>query len=149
MPRGRPVALLAASIVCGLAVACSSLSSAPIATKDRVIHDVDATDLPPQPDADLPPDSPFAPVESSTTLGTEYDAYAVLTICAPKSAADAAPQQAGATSSDAGATGACEPMPSACENEPDCLCLFHALAAEIPCEYPHCSMDDGFKLYCP
>jgi hypothetical protein len=124
--------------------ACSSLSSAPIATKDRVIHDVDATSLPPQPDAALGPDSPFAP-DDSGDFGAYYDASAILSICAATPAADAS-QEREAASADASS---CDPLPSACENEPDCECLFRVLASQIPCAYPHCSIDNGFKLYCP
>jgi len=156
MPAGRPIASLAVAAASGVAIACGSLSSAPIATKDRVIHDVDATELPPQPTVDLPPDSPFAPVEASSAFGSYYDAYAVLTICAPTPAPDAASDgkkgaanDAAYSTVDAAVSSACTPMPSACENEPDCECLFRALATEIPCEYPHCSAENGFTLYCP
>jgi hypothetical protein len=69
---------------------------------------------------------------------------------------DAAPVDDAATASDvasypsgAGSSAACETMPAACANEPDCECLFQALAAKIPCSYPHCSAVDGFQIYCP
>lgn len=69
---------------------------------------------------------------------------------------DAAPVEDAATTSDVssypsgtGSSAACEAMPAACANEPDCECLFRALAAKIPCSYPHCSAVDGFQIYCP
>ncbi len=151
----RHAVLLALGAVYGPA-ACSSLSGQPLGTGDHVLHDVDATSLPPQPTQDVPPDSPFAPVDGSSAYGMS-DGYSpgVLTICASSGSdlADAAqePDAAGSgagTGSD-GASTPCEPLPAACANEPDCVCLFRALAAEIQCPYPHCATDHGFKIYCP
>jgi hypothetical protein len=171
MAWGRTVATFALGVM-SLAAACATLSSAPLGSGDRVIVDVDATTLPPQPTQNVPPDSPFAPVDGSRGYGPEYDAYALLTVCssnlvpdasaegagppAPSRGSDAealrdgeavsdAPSYAGAASASAG----CEPLPAACANEPDCECLLRVLAAKIPCPYPHCSVDNGFKMYCP
>lgn len=157
MPRARLVASFVVAAICAVAAACSGISSTPIATKDNVIHDVDATELPPQPDGALPPDSPFAPLDSSSAFGSEYDAYAVLTVCSANPVTDAAAGKTTKASDAAYSAGGgtpCQPLPAACQNEPDCNCLFTALAAQIPCSYPHCSVGGtegggDFELYCP
>jgi hypothetical protein len=123
---------------------------------DRVFVDVEASTLPPQPDADLDPDGIFAPVDSSAMYGTRYgDASAALTICAR---ADGGQSTAdGATGSspypaDGGAATGCVPFPASCASatEPDCVCLFKAFAAQIPCAYPSCGVGkNGFDIYCP
>lgn len=173
MAWGRSIASLALGSVFA-AAACSSSSSsspAPLGVGDDVHVDVDATAAPPQPNQNVPPDSPFAPVDGSSAYGAAYDANAVLTICASSASSDAsdsvkpvAAQESGAPAAydagsaadaaasyggDGGPSAACSPLPAACANEPDCECLFRVLAAEIPCSYPHCSVDKGYKVYCP
>ena len=76
MAWGRTVATFALGVM-SMAAACGTLSSAPLGNGDRVIGDVDATKLPPQPTENVPPDSPFAPVDGSRSYGPEYDAYAL------------------------------------------------------------------------
>ena len=155
MARGRLVVFLVSGALGG--AACSSATTGkPLGTGDRVFVDVEASTLPPQPDADLDPDGIFAPVDSSAVYGTQYgDAYAELTIC-PRS--DGGPLAAdGATGSsgyraDGGAAAGCVPFPASCASatEPDCVCLFSAFAAQIPCAYPSCgAAKNGFDIYCP
>jgi hypothetical protein len=151
MARGRLIVLLA---VCG-AVACGSQSTAPLGKGDTVYVDVEASTLPDQPDAYLA-DSPFAPVDGSGIYGANYDdaAAPVLSVCAPPdgsagSASDGSASGApdGAAS---GAAAACTAFPAACMSQPDCVCLFKAFAAQIPCPYPSCGvLKDGFDIYCP
>jgi hypothetical protein len=171
MAWGRSVATLALGVLF-TAAACGTLSGAPLGNGDRVIGDVDATQLPPQPSENVPPDSPFAPVDGSRSYGSEYDAYALLTVCSSSLVPDASAEGAGPSApsrgsdaealldgeavsdapsypGDAPASASCEPLPAACANEPDCECLLRVLAAKIPCPYPHCSVDNGFKMYCP
>ena len=171
MAWGRSIASLALGSVFA-AAACSGSSSSPppLGVGDDVHVDVDATAAPPQPNQNVPPGSPFAPVDGSTTYGAAYDANAVLTICASSPSSDASDavkpvtaQESGAPAAydagivadaasyggDGASPAACNPLPAACANEPDCECLFRVLSAEIPCSYPHCSVDKGYKIYCP
>lgn len=152
MARGRLVVFLVSGAIGG--AACSSATtSKPLGTGDRVFVDVEASTLPPQPDADLDPDGIFAPVDSSAIYGKRYgDAYAALTVCARadggQSAADGA--TGSAYPADGGAATGCVPFPASCATEPDCACLFRALAAQIPCAYPSCGVaKNGFDVYCP
>ncbi len=158
----------------GVAACSGNSSGRPLGMGDDVHTDVDATVLPPQPNQVAPPDSPFARVDGSGAYGAVYDAYAALTICGSMRSSDASspvsdsarpadthesdaaeaddggmPADGASYGGDDASSAACVPLPAACANEPDCPCLFRALAAEIPCSYPHCSVDDGFKIYCP
>ena len=151
MARGRLVAWVVSSMLVAVA-ACSNEtgSNKPLGNGDLLIVDVDATDLPDQPDAS--PDDVFAQDDVQTAY-EEGDAYAVLTICAPPDggsgaggkakAGDAAAYEGGAPAA------ACQPLPAACTSDPTCDCLFKALASMIPCDYPHCGVQDGFNIYCP
>ena len=174
MGWGRFIASLVLGVMFAVAACSSNLSGQPLGMGDDVHRDVDPTTLPPQPNGEAPPDSPFARVDGSGAYGPEYDAYAALTICGSTRSSDAsthesdsarpaAAHESGAADADDGMTlvdgasyggdaassAGCVPLPAACTNEPDCACLFRALAAEIPCPYPHCSGTDGFKIYCP
>jgi len=157
MAWGRLVVLLVSCAI-GLAVACngSPESGEPLGKGDHVIVDVDATTLPPQPDADLAPDSEFAPVPGSTMYGTQYDARALLTICEPPdgstggdSAAEAPADAADGVADGAPMATGCQPFPAACASEPNCPCLFGVFATQLPCAYPSCGVKNGFSLYCP
>jgi hypothetical protein len=170
MARGRLIVLLAGLAVCG-AVACGSQSNAPLGKGDTVYVDVEASALPPdQPDAYIAA-SPFAPVDGSDIYGSNYgDASTpVLSVCSPpdgsagavadgatstapdasaSAAADGSASAAAGSASDAGA--ACTAFPAACMSQPDCVCLFGAFKAQIPCPYPSCGvLKDGFDIYCP
>jgi hypothetical protein len=163
MAWGKRVALLVAGALSCVA-ACSSSStggSGSSATRepgDHLVVDVDASSLPDQPDPTADPDSAFAPVDGSAAYQS-YDAYAVLTVCAPADGGggDGAATATGTASGDAGAYGAdgaatgCQPLPAACASKANCDCLIGALAAQVPCTYPHCSVgtDMNFSLYCP
>lgn len=159
MARGRLIVLLAGLAVCG-AVACGSQSIAPLGKGDTVYVDVEASTLPDQPDAYLA-DSPFAPVDGSAIYGANYDdaSAPVLSVCAPPdgSAGSAPDGSASATAASAapdgaasGPAAACMAFPAACTSQPDCVCLFKAFAAQIPCPYPSCGvLKDGFDIYCP
>jgi hypothetical protein len=153
MARGRLVVFLVSGAIGG--AACSSATtSKPLGMGDRVFVDVEASTLPPQPDADLDPDGIFAPVDSSAIYGKRYgDAYALLTICprsdGGQSAADGAPDSS-MDPADGGAATGCVPFPASCATAPDCVCLFRAFAAQIPCAYPSCGVGkNGFDIYCP
>jgi hypothetical protein len=156
MARGRYIALLVSGALGG--AACTSATTGkPLGAGDHVFVDVEASTLPPQPDADLDPDGTFARVDSSAIYGRRYgDAYAELTICARSdggsSAADGA-AGSGAYPADGGpATTGCVPFPASCAGaaEPDCVCLFRAFASQIPCAYPSCGVTkSGFGIYCP
>jgi hypothetical protein len=164
MARGRLIVLLAGLAVCG-AVACGSQSNAPLGKGDTVYVDVEASTLPDQPDAYIA-DSPFAPVDGSDIYGSNYgDASTpVLSVCSPpdgsaggaadgatSTAADAsASAAADGAAAAAGSAGACTAFPAACMSQPDCVCLFGAFKAQIPCPYPSCGvLKDGFDIYCP
>lgn len=132
----------------GVAGACTNPElSAPFGKGDHLIVDVEASTLPPQPDAYVPPDSTFAEVDGSTLYGPGYDASALLVVCSPPDGS--------ASADDAGAGGdaasACQPLPAACASQPNCECLLGlaAIATQLPCTYPHCSVGMGFNLYCP
>jgi hypothetical protein len=155
MACGRIIAFLVSGAMGG--AACSSATTGkPLGTGDHVFVDVEASTLPPQPDADLDPHGTFARVDSSAIYGTRYgDAYAALTICARpdggSSAADGATASP-AYSAEGGAATGCVPFPASCASaaEPVCTCLFGAFAAQIPCSYPSCGVTkDGFSIYCP
>jgi hypothetical protein len=160
MAWGRLVALVAVGAL-GCVAACSSTSGSPggkvVDPPDHLYVDVDASTLPDQPDGDLGPDSPFAPVDGSAAYGDSYDAYAVLTVCPPSDGGvdggvDGAGRDGAAYSADGGAAAqGCQPLPAGCVSTPNCDCLLRVLAAETPCAYAHCSvgMDKGFSLYCP
>jgi hypothetical protein len=171
MAWGRPVAWVAVGALGGIA-ACSSTSGSPggkvLDPPDHLYVDVDGSTPPDQPDGDLGPDSPFAPVDGSAAYGDSYDAYAVLTVCPPPSSdggahggvdgggadgeAPAGERDGAAYSADGGAMAqGCQPLPADCVSQPTCDCLLRVLAAETPCAYAHCSvgMDKGFSLYCP
>jgi hypothetical protein len=167
--------LLVVGAVC--AAACSSETSAPLGMGDRVFVDVDSSSLPPARivDADLS-DSPFARVDGSEIYGTYNGNYAVMTVCQPpdgsaggaetdatvhaREGGAAAPADGAAPASSAadGATtapyaggdaaGACVPFPAACASTPDCMCLFKAFAAQIPCPYPSCGVQ-SLTIFCP
>ena len=149
MARGRLVAWVV-SLALVAAAACSNEtgSNKPLGSGDNLIVDVDATALPEQPDAS--PDDVFAQDDVQTAYN-EGDAYAVLTICPPPDGGD----DGGATKGDdaaayeGGAAAACQPLPAACASDPTCDCLFKALASMIPCDYPHCGVQNGFNIYCP
>ena len=166
MARGRLVAWVTVGAL-GCVAACSSSSGSPggkvVDPPDHLYVDVDASTLPDQPDGDLGPDSPFAPVDGSAAYGDSYDAYAVLTVCPPSDGgaheggvadgeAPAGEHDGAAYPTDGGAAAqGCQPLPADCVSQPTCDCLLRVLAAETPCTYPHCSvgMDEGFSLYCP
>ena len=64
MARGRYIALLVSGALGG--AACTSATTGkPLGAGDHVFVDVEASTLPPQPDADLDPDGTFARVDSS------------------------------------------------------------------------------------
>jgi hypothetical protein len=154
MARVRLVALLVSGAIGG--AACSSATSKPLGMGDRVFVDVEASTLPPQPDANFDPDGIFAPVDSSGIYGRGYgDAAAELIVCArPDGGPSATDGGSGSAAypADGSAATACVPFPASCASgvEPDCECLFGALAAQIPCPYPHCGvMKNGFSIYCP
>jgi hypothetical protein len=166
MARGRLVVLLASVMgVIGGAAACNSNieSNAPAGKGDTVFVDVDASMLPPSPSEDAAiADSPFARVDGSGIYGSNYDAYAVLSICEPPDAGaepdgggsndGSEPAADGAVSASSPADGAasgCVPFPAECASEPDCICLFRAFAAQIPCSYPSCGVKKGFTINCP
>jgi hypothetical protein len=169
--RGRLVVPLVWGALCGVA-ACSSgatSSGQPLGHGDHLIVDVEASTLPPQPDAE--PDPIFAAVDGSGMYGTG-SGYVVFTVCGPSDGGpseDASSPDDGAASSpddgaaaspddgavaayaaDGAAGAACTPFPAACESTPDCVCLFAAFKAQIPCPYPSCGvMKHGFSVNCP
>jgi hypothetical protein len=155
MAWGRLIVFLVSGAI-GAAACSSATTSKPLGTGDHVFVDVEASTLPPQPDADLDPDGTFARVDGSGIYGRRYgDAYAELTICAPADGgASAVDGAAGSTAhpADGGAATGCVPFPASCRSAtpPDCVCLFGAFASQIPCAYPSCAVDKGgFSIYCP
>jgi hypothetical protein len=164
MVRGKRWFLLAAGTAL-TAWACSSGSSSDPNPKaltpgDHLYVDVDASSPPmQQEDPDAANDPIFARVDSGVAY-TNYDAGIVLTVCAPPEAGagDAGPAKSGNGGGEDGGGGdggayapaaACTPIPAACTSKPTCDCLIPALSASIPCPYPHCSLLDGFNIYCP
>jgi hypothetical protein len=154
MTRARLVVLLVTGALGSTAACSGGTSGKPIGTGDLVIVDVEASTLPPQPssDADLDPDGVFAPVDGSQRYGTTYDSYAALTVCAPPDGG--ASDSDGSEADEAGGAAAtgCVPFPASCANAspPDCVCLFGAFAAQIPCTAGSCAVTkSGFSIYCP
>ncbi len=122
-------------------------SSAPFGKGDHLIVDVEASDLPPQPDAYVAPDSTFARVDGSSLYGPGYDASAEFVVCDPPDGSASADDAGG----EGGAASACRPFPAACAGQQPCECLLGlaSITAQLPCPYPHCSVGNGFSLYCP
>jgi hypothetical protein len=160
MARGRLVVLLVIGAVGGVAACSSGTSSKPLGMGDTVFVDVEASTLPPPSDADLDPDGTFARVDGSQVYGSLYDSYALLTVCPAPAGADAAATAptdgaAGSVAYEAdGAAAGCVPFPASCPTSSatgaDCVCLFGAFAAQIPCAYPSCGVSkSGFSLRCP
>ena len=120
---------------------------------DHLIVDVEASTLPPQPDAYVPPDSTFAEVDGSTLYGPGYDASALLVVCSPPDGS--------ASADDAGAGGdaasACQPLPAACAGQqPPCASassgsrVHHDAAPPAATSIPTASVGNGFNLFpCP
>jgi hypothetical protein len=144
MMRGR-IAVLLGTAAMGVAGACTNPeSSAPFGKGDHLIVDVEASTLPPQPDVYVAPDSTFAEVDGSSLYGPGYDASPVLVVCAPPDGSASADDAGG----EGGAANSCQPFPASCASQPDCICLLGAFAAQLSC-VPHCSVGQGFSLYCP
>ena len=153
MTRGRLVAwVVSLGLVASAACSNETGSNKPLGTGDTLIVDVDASDLPDQPEAS--PDDVFAQDDVQTAYD-EGDAYAVLTICAPPDGGSddggkgAKADDAGAAYEGGAPAAACQPLPAACTSDPTCDCLFKALGSMIPCDYPHCGVQNGFNIYCP
>ena len=158
MVRGRLMVFFLVSGAIGGVAACSSASSTkPLGMGDHLIVDVEASTLPPPSDADLDPDGVFARVDGSQMYGSKYDAYAVLTVCRPSdggASGDDGAAGSAADSADGGAATGCVPFPASCGSagttEADCVCLFSAFSAQIPCAYPNCGVSkSGFSIHCP
>ena len=134
----------------GGAGACTNgESSAPLGKGDHLIVDVEASTLPPQPDAYVPPDSTFAEVDGSTALRARIRRVGP----ARSFAARRTGPRAQTTRGPAGGAAA-ERLPAApggLRQPADCECLLGlaAIATQLPCTYPHCSVGMGFNLYCP
>ncbi len=162
MARARLLVLLAAGAMAGVG-ACNGETTdpPPLGKGDHLIVDVDASDLPPQPDAYVPPDSPFAEVDGSDMYGPGYDASAanaVLIVCEPPDGSASGDEGGGDLSADGAAdsssgkgaaAASCEPFPAACASQPDCECLFPIFGPKLPCPYPNCGVGKGFNFHCP
>jgi hypothetical protein len=163
----RPAAFVfafAGSVAAVIATACSEASGpgGTLAPGDHLHVDVDASQLPPQPDGGLSADSPFASVDGPYRYGqvTGAYAYAPLTVCS-KCACEAGTYCFGGgtghttfsgtcnhTGSSGGLDVGCEPLPATCASKPDCNCLIQALAPSISC-YTECTGTKALTLYCP
>jgi len=158
MRRARAGAFALWGALFAIGGACSVSSSKPLGSGDTVIHDVEASTQPPQPDGeDASADSPFARVDSP--YGPVPDGYAPFQWCSQCTCPSTSYCFGGGTGhttfsgvcGKGGGTGleiGCEPLPAACANEPDCACLIRAVASQMPC-YPVCTDTNGFTVYCP
>jgi hypothetical protein len=160
MARARILVLLVTGAIGGVGACSTDTSAPPLGNGDHLIVDVDASELPPQPDVYVPPDSPFAEVADACILNDlAYDASpanAVLTVCEPPDGSASGgeggvePSADGAAASGkGGAAASCEPFPAACASQPDCECLFPIFGPKLPCAYPNCSVGMGFNFHCP
>jgi hypothetical protein len=151
-------AVFAAFTACGE----SSPPGGTLAPGDHLHVDVEASDLPAQPDAGQPADSPFLSVDGPYHFGPGADAYAYapLGVCS-KCACEAGTYCFGGgtghttfsgtcnhTGSSGGLDVGCEPLPAACASKPDCNCLIQTVGASITC-YSECTGTKSLTLYCP
>ena len=158
--RRAPIVVLGGAACCVAAWACTGESTPPLGSGDNVNTDVDASVMSVQGgDADLGPDSPFAPLDGP--YGRVGDAYglAVCAACGCEAGTFCYGGSPGSPLSSCDQTGAasgaplelgCHPIPPACASAPECVCLLQSLPKDTSC-YSVCTAppSGGFVVYCP